>query len=150
MAEDDAMTTLVDSDGDVLLEMSSLDGKIRLRVSSRILSLASSVFKKVFHSGFKESQGENSACLRSVPLPEDDGEGVTVVCNILHHRVDDVPLDIATDCLVSIATICDKYELARVISPWSSMWLRRRIETAVGEDLNRLLSAAYILDIPDA
>jgi hypothetical protein len=150
MAQDDVRTFLIDPDGDVLLEVSGLAEKSRLRVSSSILSLASSVFKKMFQSGFKEGHGLSSTNPRSIPLPEDDGEGVTVVCNILHHRVDDVPLDIATDCLISIATICDKYELARVIAPWSSIWLRRQTETAVGDDLNRLLSAAYVLDIPDA
>ena len=150
MAEDDAMTIAIDPDGDVLLEVSGLAGKIRLRVSSRVLSLASPDFKKMFQSGFKEGQTQNPACLRSVPLPEDDRDSVAVVCNVLHHRTDDIPLDVTTDCLVTIATICDKYELVRVIAPWNSMWLRRRIEGAVGDDLNRLLSTAYVLDIPEA
>jgi hypothetical protein len=54
----------IDEDGNVDLEVTSQDGKRLLRVWSKVLCLASPVFKKLFHSGLRDAQMVQSRCQR--------------------------------------------------------------------------------------
>ena len=53
-------TVGIDDDGDIDLECSFPGGAKPLRVSSRVLSMASPVFKRMFVSRFRESMDSSS------------------------------------------------------------------------------------------
>ncbi|KAK5734408.1 hypothetical protein LTR17_008906 [Elasticomyces elasticus] len=77
----------VDPAGDVILVCSAgSEGETRLRVSSAALSLGSPVFKAMLSVRFREGHELALNSRIDVPLPEDDGEAMTILCNVLHHR----------------------------------------------------------------
>jgi hypothetical protein len=149
MAENEVSVTDIDPHGDVIIELSP-DRKTRLLVSSKVLTLASPVFGKMLSSRFKEGLSNHANQKTVIPLPDDNAEAFLVVCNIIHHRNYQVPKKLATDCLENFATICDKYDMLSALAPSSAVLLQTSIETSAAEDFNKLLLAAYLLDVPDA
>ena len=151
MAEDEVTVINVDPDGDIILEVSSSDGRQHLLVSSKVLSLASPVFSTMFNSRFKEGLSNHpSSGKRLIPLPDDNAEAFTILCNAIHYRTDQVPKEPALVCLEDLAIICDKYDCTSALWPWSTIWLHAGIESYPASDHNKLLFAAFVLDIPTA
>ena len=151
MAEDEVLVVNADPDGDLFLELSLPDGKTRLLVSSKVLTLVSDVFAKMLSSRFKEGLRTHATSEKPlIPLSEDDAEAFIILCKVIHHHMDEVPRTLTPTCLEKIAIICDKYNCTRALAHSSMTWLQAGIETSVAKDFNKLLFAAYVLDIPDA
>ena len=120
-----------------------------LRMSSKALSLASTVFARMFRSQFKEGVNQRQAYSSSpICFPEDNGDALEITCYAVHHRTEKIPETLTIDTLANIGVLCDKYDLSRTLKPWSSMWMRENTTTPADADLPRLLSAAYCLDTP--
>ncbi|KAF2491509.1 hypothetical protein BU16DRAFT_565210 [Lophium mytilinum] len=113
-------TIALDNDGDVVL--SPGDGNTRLLVSSKVLALASPVFRAMFTGGFAESQNLSSASPREVPLPDDNEDAMTLLCKILHFDYR-APETVYLSDLVGFATVCHKYDCAASVKPWALIWL---------------------------
>jgi hypothetical protein len=138
---------------DIILEVGRPDGKTHLLVASCCLALASPVFNKMLDSQFREGVDNRSTPGRPflIPLPEDDADALTLLCNVIHHRMDDVARSPSLTCLKSLAIVCDKYDCASVFAAWGELWLRTHIESSTGaKNLNDLLFVAYVLDLPEA
>jgi hypothetical protein len=150
--EDEATTVKIDPNGDVLLEIPLEQGKTRLLVSSHCLGLASPVFSTMFNSRMKEGINNRPPSLTPypLPLPEDDPEAMTLLCNIIHHRVVDIPRNPSLTCLKKLAVLCNKYDCLSICSAWGELWLAARMEPSLANEFNELLCVAYILDIPEA
>lgn len=149
--KDEASVIEIDPNGDTILELSGLNGKISLLVSSKVLTLASPVFSRMFNSRFKESSSKSSTSeIATIPLPDDNAEIFLILCNSVHHRVDEVPRKLDLDCLQNLAITCDKYDCTNTLTPWISMWFHAWSGSHTEKDLTKLLFAAYVLDIPDA
>jgi len=150
--EDEDTTVKIDPNGDVFLEIPLECGKARLLVSSHCLGLASLVFSKMFNSQMKEGINNRppSATPYSLPLPEDDLEAMSLLCNIIHHRTVDIPRNPSLACLKKLALLCNKYDCISLCSAWGELWLAARTETSLAKEFNELLCVAYILDIPEA
>ena len=99
--------TDVDPHDDVLLLLGP-SKNVSLRVSSKALSLASTVFAALFSPRFSEGQPLSSSTeARNVPLPEDDLEAMTQICYAIHfYRT--VPRTISMSLLEKLASLCDK------------------------------------------
>jgi hypothetical protein len=152
MSQEGALDINVDPNGDVILELSSPDGKKNLLVSSRVLSLASPVFRAMFASRFKEGLSNHSIpeCPHVIHLPEDDAEAFTILCNVLHFRVDEIPRQPDLICLQNIANICDKYDCCSALAAQCTVWLYTWIESQSSPvDWKGLLFVAYVLDASD-
>ncbi|MCJ1388417.1 hypothetical protein MMC18_001264 [Xylographa bjoerkii] len=150
-------TIKIDPKGDVILDLTSQEGKTGLLVSSKVLSLVSSVFDTMLNSSFKESLHNQPADkIPIVPLPEDDAEAFTILCKVLHYRMDDFPRVLTPNCLVNIAIIADKYNFVAAITLPSTLWLHSAIANYTFAancrfaNLKKIMLAAYVLDIPDA
>jgi hypothetical protein len=144
--------TAIDPEGDVMLELSRPAGKTHLQVSSRVLSLTSPVFAKMFRSQFKESLRSNEATATRpllIPLPEEDEEAFTILCNIIHYQMGGVPRTPSPDCLVNLAVACDKWDFTKAITHSAEFWLQEA-NSSVAKDLNKYLFVAYVLDAPCA
>ncbi len=151
MEEDEPSVIDVDPAGDVILEVCCPDGKRSLLVSSKVLTLASPAFADLCNSQFNTDLGNHlTAAKPSIPLSDDNAKAIIVFCNAIHHRTNEVPRTLELTCLENLAVICDKYDCASTLQPWSAMWLQARIEAHAPEELNKLLFAAYVLDSPDA
>ena len=142
---EDAITVVaIDDDGDTDLECRFADGTKLLRVSSKVLCLASPVMKKLFTSGFRESVDPSPR--RCVPLPEDNGEALLLVCSVVHYHTETDSPSLSVDALENVATLVDKYDMSKTIQTWSAGWLEGALESATPKTLDSLLQSAYLLD----
>lgn len=123
----------IDTRGDVILEVGPPSAKRSLRVSSKALSLGSPVFAAMLNSTFMEGAVPADGSPRSIPLPEDDPRAVTTLCNVLHHQSDYVRVERFKD-LDRLAILCDKYDCARALRPWTTLWLQKWCGSLDGED----------------
>lgn len=141
----------IDPDGDITLELSSSGAKIHLQVSSKVLSLASPVFARMFKSQFVEGLNNQSTSASPVviPLPDEDEKAFTVLCNALHYRLGPAWPSLSAACLENIAVICNKWDFVNAISPSAEVWLFN-IDYSELQDLPRYLIVAYLLDAPCA
>lgn len=152
-AQDDSppSTTIMDKNGDVLFELSKDDAtKSHLLVSSKVLSLASLVFAAMFTHGFCEGENLSSSSPRLIPLPDDDPAALTLLCKILHFRTVDIPTTLEVAALANLAILCDKYDCADCVRPWSMLWLPQWLPHAGDDGFGKLLFITYALDLPDA
>jgi hypothetical protein len=152
MPDQKASAINIDPNGDVILELSHPDGKTHLLISSKVLSLASPVFAAMFRSRFKEGLGNHSMAESTyvIPLPEDDAEAFTLLCNVIHFRFDDIPRKPDLTCLEHLAFICDKYDCRRALTAQCALWLNIWIESRTALDWKKLLLVAYVLNVSDA
>ncbi|MCJ1317625.1 hypothetical protein MMC15_002950 [Xylographa vitiligo] len=106
----------IDPKGDVILELTSPQGKSRLLVSLKVLSLVSSVFDTMFNSLSKEIlHNQPARRVFILLLPEDGAEALTTLYGVLHYRPDEFDEDIHPDCLVNVAMVADKFDCVAAI-----------------------------------
>lgn len=141
---------ILDDEGDVMLVVGRSE-PCRIRVSSKILSLASDVFKAMFSPRFREGSSLRSAENRStepmiIDLPEDDPAAMLSLCQLLHCQIDmlDPHPDVMT--LLSLATVCDKYNCVPALRYPSHIWLNPLVDFTGANNLNDLLVASYLFD----
>ncbi|KAH8648207.1 hypothetical protein BGZ60DRAFT_423350 [Tricladium varicosporioides] len=137
----------LDSNGDAVLAVGDSQEIVKFLISTKVLSLASPVFAKMFGPNFQEGHklrcGENI----EVRLEDDNALAMEVILKALHYyRINQRhPTDVEE--MASIAVHCDKYDCAGALSPWISYWLNKfKPMTGPPEALGFLLLTAYILD----
>lgn len=163
----------IDGDGDVIFELSSpelADGKTHLVVSSKALSLASPVLEKVCSwetqalqrkippasESLTTLEPENRPTSKSrtppvIALPEDDTGTFMLLCKITHHQMSGVPTILAPDSIAKFASMCHKYDCIEAVSDSSFRWFQTiAIESHNAGELNKLLFAAFVLNMPEA
>ena len=117
---------IIDEDGDVLVQTKAKE----LLVSSKILALASPVFKAMLNSNFLEgSTGRSVQHPLQLPLPDDDPDALTVLFHTLHFSSKRKFLKLGADLQLDIAQLSDKYDCAASISGESRRWLRSLSES---------------------
>ncbi|KAK5676158.1 hypothetical protein LTS10_011450 [Elasticomyces elasticus] len=135
----------IDPQGDVILVCNAgSEGEKRLRVSSAALGLGSPVFKAMLSVRFREG---NELALNSridIPLPDDDGEAMNILYNILHHR-NKVVLEqtLQTGMFVKVGILSDKYDCTEAIMPTAKCWLLPSNRIATLTSRRDLMTAAY-------
>ena len=125
------MTRSIDADpaGDLVLKLVSGDEVTLVRVHSKTLSLASPVFAAMLSPKFAEGQAleANRGMVDStttIDLPDDDPTGMSLLCKILHFKHDAAQRTVySLDLLMRLAVICEKYDMSRALSPWSTIWM---------------------------
>jgi hypothetical protein len=132
----------IDPDGDVTLELTGL-------VSSKVLSLASPVFARMFKSQFQESLNNKSTTGPPVliPLPDENQEAFTILSNVLHYRISDASRNPTLACVENIGVICDKWNFTKAISSSAELWMQQFpffSWTPTTGGLDRGLLAAYV------
>ena len=146
MAPIDALNTHADPDGDVTFHLgTSTDTRI-LKVSSKVLSLASTVFAALLRPPFAEGNAlSNTQSSCQIPLPDDDPEGMTVIFYALHHHHQATPNAISFELLENIVVLCDKYSLVTALTSWVDVWSRQWRLNGDGEvHWSKLLCIGYL------
>jgi hypothetical protein len=129
------------ADGDVILVVGP--EKVKLRVHSLFLKVASKPFSAMFGPDWKE--GHNMLGLDGpveVPLPEDNATALKLICAIIHHRNKKVPQTLAAGAVLGIAVTADKYDCVDALKFASGHWLQPCENEA--DDLMLLTAAAYL------
>ena len=132
----------IDPEGDACLGLAER----QLQVSSKLMSIASTVFKALFGPNFAEGSSRLSEITIRVPLPDDDEEAMTALCNILHYRFDLVPKKLHSDVLEELAVLADKYDCANALSMWSAQYLAGLLEQEESIDYSTKLLPAYFFN----
>lgn len=141
-----AQPQVIDPDGDTILVLGSGKEIVTLRVSSKVLVLASPVFAAMFSPKFSEGSILLSAGRNEIPLPEDDYEAMTWICEVLHFRPN-VTTDISFELLEKIAVLCDKYDLVAALKAWSELCLLGWKVSAKGEEQwSKMMWFAFVFD----
>lgn len=114
-----------DPNGDVSLLIGDPSNANTLRVSSKALSLASPVLAALVSPKYAEGMALSSSTdVRQIALPDDDPEALILICHALHHRRI-TPRQISFELLGKAAVICDKYDMATGLTPWSELWVQQ-------------------------
>lgn len=112
---------IADPDGDVILVVGTKN-PVSIRACSKVLGLASPVFKVMFGPNFLEGSQLSCANPHDIHLPEDHPEAMAYLCSILHFRRrndEDMPRALFEE----VALLCDKYDCAHAVSHWSNSML---------------------------
>ncbi|KAJ5113100.1 hypothetical protein N7456_001634 [Penicillium angulare] len=117
----------IDNDGDVFIVVEG-QGEVATRrflVSSKVLSLASPVFEKLFGPNFKEGKELANKTRPDIELHDDDAEAMSTLFNVLHFRETGEVLKMDIKRLAKVAIHCDKYDCARALTPWIPYWFNQ-------------------------
>ena len=105
----------------------------------------------MFSSKFREGLAHHdSTSPILIPLLEDEGDALVVVCNALHYRKEATTEEISMEVLIKSAVLCDKYNMGNSLLTWSSRWLDSSARAATCGDLEASLNAARLFDVPRA
>ena len=119
----------VDPAGDLVLKLGPVDEPFLIRVSSKVLSLASPVFAAMLSPRFAEGQAlEDSKGMvdstTTIALPDDEPNAMSLICCTLHFQEDAAQRPwFQPGILMGLAVTCDKYNMSKALSPWSRIWM---------------------------
>ncbi|KAK9775074.1 hypothetical protein SCAR479_08348 [Seiridium cardinale] len=109
--------------------------KIRMKLSSKHLVLASNYFRKMFVGPWKESITSSGKC-HTVDATGWDTEAMLILMNIIHGRARKVPRSIDLEMLAKIATLVDYYDCHEVVILYAECWIRE-LDTELPNDYGR-------------
>ena len=123
----------MDPDGDVILVVASAHAieSFRIRVSSKVLSLASPVFSKLFSSHFREGLELRNSQGPTELLLDDDPEAMILLTGVLHYRRTVLKVQPSLELLCTVAELCDKYLCADAFRTHSDCWLRELYDSDI-------------------
>ncbi|MCJ1464411.1 hypothetical protein MMC07_003024 [Pseudocyphellaria aurata] len=140
---------IADPNGDVIL-LAGTENPGSIKVSSKILALASPVFAAMLGPSFLEGSNLSATEPYQLRLPEDDAEAMIWFCLVLHYRRD-IDECISLSLFEKMALLCNKYDCAKALSPWSKVWLHRvHALLKVQADYERLLYCSYVYGVHDS
>ncbi|KAF2135727.1 uncharacterized protein K452DRAFT_238843 [Aplosporella prunicola CBS 121167] len=138
------------SDGDAIFVLTDADGgKHEVQVHSIVLKLASKVFAAMFGPHFSEGQDLNSNSPKRVEMPDDEPEAMKLLCDALHHRLEDTLTAPRGSLLDHVVKLVDKYDCSAAMMGISTVWMYKLIEDAKYMDYEgweRLLPVAYLFN----
>lgn len=129
-------TVYFSSEGDTHLFLSSLnspDNELRVVifvVSSHAMASVCDAWADMVMGHVdcckEEEPVENGSAdggVASIPLPDDDPDGLEVLLNIAHLRFDRVPEKLKFKRLLAVAVLMEKYGVTKSVRPWWQRWL---------------------------
>ncbi|KAF1992523.1 hypothetical protein K402DRAFT_344884, partial [Aulographum hederae CBS 113979] len=120
--EQDYRPVIIDPDGDLKLLAGEGQYKTSLLVSSKVLCLASDVFRvMLYSSGLAEAQAflANSVLNigpTEISLPDDEAVGMQALCELLHFRTPNPRNYVGV--MVPAMIVAEKYNCITAIAPW--------------------------------
>lgn len=99
------------------------ENTVRIRVSSKHLTLASSYFKRCLGPDMTEGQTLKTVGHVELPLKELDPEAMLAVMTIMHGFFRRVPKSVDLDLVVRIAIIVDYLDCAEIVEPFKTSWI---------------------------
>jgi len=141
------MTTAeeLDLNGDIYVLVGVDEPKVRIKVSSALLSIASPYFRTLFGTQFKEAS--DIASNKDVKIEEEDKESFKLLCKILHmqRQPDNTP---NSDELLALAILVDKYDCINAMALAARGLFPESLQSQVWADIVKFAIASYLLDQP--
>jgi len=134
-------------EGDVLLRGAEQGSKDLLLVSSLVLSKASESLSKMVHAP-RVPKSRSFVFTNEIKLPEDDGDALLIICNILHGRNRYVPNILPLQSLIEVARSCSRHQLSSALLAWSPKWLDHAFDIAPKKEIYIVIAIAMDLGIP--
>ena len=97
---------------------------VRIRVSSKHLTLASPVFRTMLSVKYKEGLNLYSQGHAELPLPDDNPTAFLIILHLIHGQIKKVPRKIDLWMLTELAILVDKYELSEAVEMLLDYWLQ--------------------------
>ena len=97
---------------------------VRIRVSSKHLTLASPVFRSMFKDIYSEGLSLYSQSHTELPLPYDNPAAFLIILHLIHGQFRKVPRKIDLWMLTELAILVDKYELLESVEVFLDDWLQ--------------------------
>ena len=97
---------------------------VRIRVSSKHLTLASPVFRTMFEDIYNEELSLYSQSDTELPLPYDNPAAFLIILHLIHGQCRKVPRKIDLWMLTELAILVDKYELLESVEALLDHWLQ--------------------------
>ncbi len=129
----------IDRAGDLLLLLGCKGEQKTVRVSSKILSLASPVFAVMLSRIFAEGQNSGDENW-TVSLSHDDPEAMLTVLRVLHFKPT-CTTETSLLFLAKMAEVCEKYDLTEPLKGWTEAALRH------GGEIHGELGSSKLLKI---
>ena len=129
-----------------LTNLSTTPG-LRLKVSSKHLTLASKPFKNKLHSITSKHRIIQSDGRTHISLAAGfDPKAVTISLNIIHGRGSKVPKSVDLETLAKIAHFVDKFQLFETVEIYADRWIRNLWEETALEDADQwgIVSWIYV------
>ena len=152
-AEAISIVNIAQSGADLILTVGTKKKKKqKLRVSSAVLCATSPVFSVMLGPKFRGGQvTRNAGSPQEIDLPDDKADGVSDMCHLLHHKVEDIlKAYITSTRLYHFAVTVDKYQCSEVLQLQSQGLFCRHLACFTGDVewqvYVRRIGAAYILD----
>ncbi|KAI5356930.1 hypothetical protein Slin14017_G125900 [Septoria linicola] len=114
----------------------------------RHASLASPVFKTMLGPNFKEGKQLSGCGTLHLPLPDDDGAQMAIICNTIHLRHNKVPRRLTLTQLSEVAILVDKYDCAMALGPMAEHWVCELKNGSGASSRAGLIYSAYLLRLP--
>lgn len=112
--------------------------ELRLKVSSKHLTLASRRFKKMLGGNWVEAQTIHPDGCRHVNMEDFDPTALKIVMNIIHGRTRKVPRSVDLELLTNIAVLVDDLECYEEIEVFSDLWIGE-LKHSIPDELAREL-----------
>ncbi|KXJ84910.1 hypothetical protein Micbo1qcDRAFT_199005 [Microdochium bolleyi] len=119
---------------------------VKLRLSSKHLSLASPYFRKLLSCGWLETKD------LKVEAADWDRQALIVLMSIIHGRNKDVPLHVDIELLSKIAVLVDYYQCFEAVLFIAAKWLetlRWEVPSTAGRDLVLWVLASWTYQDPN-
>jgi len=111
-------------DGDLVVVVGTGNTKRIFQVDSGVLRAASTKWRAMLRSHSPDMKME---------LPDEKPEAFAIAMKVAYYRAAEIPAYLSDETLVSIAGLCERYELHRLLSSqivdWSGTLQNRTIET---------------------
>ena len=134
----------IDLAGDVMLILGDSGDQTRVRVSSKVLSLASPVLAAMFSSKYSEGYNLAEKGYLEVTLREDNPQAMIFLSKALHFQ--QTLSQVSLPLLEELAILCDKYDASLALGPLSKIWLSSDIGSVDSEDRHlKILRISYLL-----
>lgn len=141
----------LDHDGNVVLVVQGQPPcpNRRFLVSSKVLSLASVVFQKLFAPKFLEGKHmANNKCTEII-LHDDDPATMSTLLALLHYQGPKEAVTMESKRLAALSIHCDKYNCFEAFRPWITYWFHQIESSPSVEEYGLLLLAAHFFRASD-
>jgi len=96
---------------------------VKIRVSSRHLTLASPYYSDMFKGNYKEADTLRTNGSVEVEVEDINADALVVAMNIIHGRTRKVPRTVTLEMLAKIAVTVDLYQCHEVVELFTDMWI---------------------------
>ncbi|KAF4164790.1 hypothetical protein CNMCM6936_008757 [Aspergillus lentulus] len=114
---------------------------LKIRASSKHLTLACPQFTRTLHSGFQESHSLEKAGHLTLEIDNWDPAAFLLLMLILHGRTRPVPRKLTLSKLVDFAVLVDYYECYEAVEVFTDMWMTALKKPTTATSLTSLAQA---------